>query len=78
MEGVEWREQRIPPGDKRQILAREDFCALQLLLEFGGGFVGEADVGGRNRLVEQRSAGEERELLLFDRIARRGENVAAA
>jgi hypothetical protein len=55
---------------------RFDLCEIELVLQFDGGIRRETKIGAGKFLIDHGSAEKIAELLLFDRIARSGENVA--
>ena len=71
-------DDRIPADGELGVLNRLNVGALEFAEKFGGGVVGEAQVDVGESFVENGSAEEAGHLLFFDRVARCGDDVAAA
>ena len=68
-----------PPDDGQMLVRRGRHTgALQFAKHLLVGVIGEADVGGEKLLVKHGSAKESGELLFFDRISGKRQNVADA
>ncbi len=76
MERVEGGKQRVPSRDKIEIVVCGDTCGLKLAQKLCVGIVRITKVRGGDTLIEDRCASEERELLFFDGIAWRGQDVS--
>jgi hypothetical protein len=69
---------RLPEIGECCIGLRLDLRDLELMQEFSGGVGREAQVGIAEGLIDHGRAQKIAELLLFDGVTRRGQNVAAA
>src|SRR5712672_1104243 len=75
---IQLGQERLPAGRKSGIWLRRYAGFTKLPEQVGGGGIRKAQISRTKVLIQNRRAQKVRHLLLFDRIARGGEDVAAA